>query len=149
MRRRSHNFKIPSIILVGVAAALLLAAAIWGGYNANFIRQATTVPGTVVDLIPVGRGTRGYHVKVAFTTLAGEHITYQPLSSARPAPFAIGDAVTVYYDPQHPQHAKLDWFLNLWFGPLMLAVAGGVNGLLSLIFAIIWYRQQRAKQLHA
>jgi hypothetical protein len=50
---------------------------------------------------------------------------------ADPPEFRVGQKVTVYYDPQHPQTARIDSWRQLWVGALMWIVLGSVFGLVG------------------
>ena len=145
--QRPANYRLVSLIMGIVAGGMLLAGAIWGGYNYLFIRQAETATGVVTDLIPVGRLGKGYYPQVQFTTLAGEEITYQPLSSQNPPAFAIGEQVTVYYDPANPERAKLDWFVNLWLGPMLLAMAGAIDVIVASVFFVLHLKKKQQQSV--
>jgi len=45
----------------------------------------------------------------------------------------IGAAITVYYDPERPSHARLDLFLELWLWPMIL---GGLALLVAVPFGL-------------
>lgn len=125
----------PFYILGPISLVLLLAAAVWAGSNAMFIKKAVPVTGTVIDLVEQGRGVTPL---IRFDNTTGEQFRFKPHSSQSPSPYVIGDQVNVYYDPVNPAHSKLDSFVGLWFGPLMLGIAGLVNLILGIILGRIF-----------
>lgn len=52
-------------------------------------------------------------------------------------PFEIGDEVTVFYNPERPENARLDWFPALWLVPVLLGGIGGLFLILSFIFLLV------------
>jgi hypothetical protein len=54
-------------------------------------------------------------------------------------------AVTVYYDPRHPQTALIDSWEDLWLGPLVMIVMGTVFGLAAAL-PLMWLPLRRAGQ---
>ena len=142
-RRRGGRTINPFYVLGPISLVLLLLAGIWYGKNALFIRSAEEVTGTVIDIVEQGRGVTPL---VKFKTSQGEEMRFKPHSSQSPSPYAIGDQVKVYYDATSPAHSKLDSFVSLWFGPMMIAIAGAVNALLAIILGIVYKRHQKRYQ---
>jgi len=116
-------------ILSLVATLLLIVSAVWGGISYTFIHSATQTTGQVIGLETQGRG---FSPRIQFTTEAGEVLDFKPMSSQSPSPYQVGDTVTVYYFPEAPEAAKLGSFISLWFGPMMLGIAGFINAVLAL-----------------
>jgi hypothetical protein len=52
-------------------------------------------------------------------------------AATRPASYAVGEQVTVYYDPAQPYDAQLHGFLAQWMGPAMVIGMGLVFTLLG------------------
>lgn len=52
-------------------------------------------------------------------------------AATRPADYAVGERVTVYYDPARPYDARLHGFLAQWMGPAMVIGMGLVFALLG------------------
>lgn len=116
-----------AFLLIG-GVALILAGAWFVIINANFIRHAERAPGTVIDVVSE-RGARGaklYHPIVRYRPRQqGNSVTFK----ANPgllwsSPFDIGDRVTVAYNEDDPEDAKIVSFWMLWLLPITLIVFG-------------------------
>ena len=69
-----------------------------------------------------------YYPVVRFRSAGGEEITFRSSFGTSPPAFSEGEAVTVLYDPRNPYAGKIDSFSQLWLGPLILGLLGGVFG---------------------
>src|SRR5687767_13322061 len=128
-------------LLVGVGA--LVGGAYWGLRTKTFLASAERADGRVIELV-ARRGDDGttYAPKVRFTTKDGAQETFTSSSSSNPPSHREGDAVTVLYEPERPSNAKIDSFMDLWFGPLMV---GGVFGIIfTLVGAAVTLQGVRA-----
>lgn len=117
-------------LFVGLSA--LGGAAFWALGTRDFIASAETANGRVIELV-AHSGDKGttYAPKVQFTTKGGGEETFTSSTSSSPPSHREGDVVTVMYDPAHPEDARIDSFMDLWFGPLL------VGGVFGVIFTLI------------
>lgn len=136
------NPRIGIIILLSVGSILLCAGIIWFGAHLQFTQTAEVTNGTVIELIH--KHKYGYSPKVTFLDTAGHSHAFTSLSSQSPAIAQPGESLPVLYDASNPSHAIISSFVSLWFGPLMLYIAGSINLLLGILF---WY-VIRKKQKH-
>lgn len=62
---------------------------------------------------------------VRFTTTSGESVTFHG-SIAEPfwSDYRAGKRVSVVYDPEHPEAARVDTWAELWFAPFLLWLVG-------------------------
>ena len=101
-----------------------------------FVASAARARGKVTDLVESrsndGSGT--WHPVVSFD-VRGESFTFQSKFGSRPAPYDIGDAVDVLYDPDDPRNARIDSFRGLWLGAV---IAGALGLFFTLIAWVIW-----------
>ena len=58
----------------------------------------------------------------------------------RPSPPIIGREVDVLYDPEDPNNARINSFLDIWLGPIAVT---GLGGILSSAGLILTIRRQR------
>ncbi len=65
-----------------------------------------------------------YRPVVRFKPHKGRTVTFTSGPSSRPAPYAAGDKVKVFYNPDNPAEAQINSFVTLWFSTLMLAFFG-------------------------
>ncbi|MDD1510313.1 DUF3592 domain-containing protein [Pseudomonas sp. CNPSo 3701] len=110
--------------------ALMLAGAV-GIQVARFSDQAqmTRGEGSVVDI-------EGGCPTVSFTSLDGTLGEYHSGTCSTPPSFDIGERVTVYYDPQNLERARIDSFEQNWIGSLILGGIGAVFLTLGLLFVL-------------
>ncbi|MBV7562914.1 DUF3592 domain-containing protein [Pseudomonas sp. sia0905] len=130
-------------IFLGIGA-LMLAGAV-GIQVARFSDQAqmTRTEGSVVDI-------EGGCPTVSFTSLDGTLGEYQSSTCSTPPSFDIGERVTVYYDPQNLERARIDSFEQNWMGSLILGGIGAVFLALGLLFVLPpLFGKRRAAELLA
>jgi Protein of unknown function (DUF3592) len=104
------------LLLIGGVAAILFSAF---GFMVNRWRYKrwAKASGTVIELIKVetissDRATMPtYAPRVSFRTASGETAEFTSTSSSSAGP-AVGDTVSVLYDPTDPKDAQLDSFLS-------------------------------------
>ncbi|MEO8482344.1 MAG: DUF3592 domain-containing protein [Acidobacteriota bacterium] len=154
----------PSAFVLITVPFLLIALIplAWGARaqwaRGELARHGEVVPGRVTELRFVAsnpsavqqssRGglARGESPVVAFTTRAGEDRVVVGSVNRRPAPWVVGGAVEVVYDPADSNHADLrtevaGW--SFWFG-IWCAVAALPAAIACLPIAL-WLRQRRAR----
>ncbi len=122
--------------------ALMLAGAV-GIQVARFSDRAqmTRTEGSVVDV-------EGGCPTVSFTSLDGTLGEYHSGTCSTPPSFDIGERVTVYYDPQNLERARIDSFEQNWIGSLILGGIGAVFLALGLLFVLPpLFAKRRAAEL--
>ncbi|MBA8809722.1 DUF3592 domain-containing protein [Promicromonospora sukumoe] len=144
--------------LLLVAVGLLVMAAVFGTVagvlavrTAGFLADAQAVDGVVVGLdeqyssSDEGTTRSTYHAEVAYEVGGQEH-GFTDRTGTNPPRYAVGERVTVLYDPADPGDARLDAAYGYWletiFGLVALALAGaGVPVLL------VWGRGAARRRL--
>lgn len=119
--------------VVGIGA--LVGGIFWGMRTKAFIATAERAQGRVIELVAKqdDDGT-SYSPKVQFTAKDGATIEFTSSISSRPPSHQEGDVVGVLYQPDAPRNAKIDEFMELWFGPL---IVGGVFGVVFSLVGIL------------
>lgn len=94
--------------------------------------------GTVVELLKRPSPEGGVLIPlVAFTTAAGERVSFTTNAGARESPYYVTAPVKVMYHPDHPQDARIDTSVRRW---TRNAVAGGAALILLGVGAYVaWY----------
>lgn len=153
-------FTIAGIILLAISALL-------ANHTHNFIQHANKTEGIVAENVLTGtsqqrlqnsRNTNSavqystvqnlYSAKVQFTDEQGQTYTFLEGQQSNPPAHVIGERVPVYYDSNHPEHAKIASFFDLWFGSLLCAGMGLFFLLSGLIpYTIIKKRATMREQL--
>ncbi len=132
MKRGSPGLIFHIFLAVGILA---LTGAFLSWYSLReFKRTAVRTNGKVVNVSLIdnsrwNRRTVAYSPVVAYSDTAGVQHFYMPGQSSNPSGYKVGETIGVYYDPRHPDKAKLDSWRE-YIGAIML------SGLGSIFFAI-------------
>lgn len=114
-------------VLAKVFLTLGLSLAIAAGVSAAVIAQSNSADrhadGTVVELVPSGRGSSPrYRARVEFTTPAGAHVRFLSSISSNPPPAQLGEHVDVRYKPNDPHDATINSYWQVWFLPTLFGI---------------------------
>ena len=116
----------------------------WASKAKTFLDAAERIPGTVIELRRE-RGARGIkldHPVVRFTVpVSGRAVTFKSRIGLRPSPFAVGDSVTVAYDPVDPEEAKIASFWTNWL-PTVVLLLFGLMCVIAGLLTLRWIRQK-------
>ncbi len=143
------GIRLFTAIFMLVGLGLLLG----GGYAAlrtqQFLGRAVSAQGTVVELVRSrSSDSTTYRPVVQFTTSDGRPVEMVSSVGSNPPSYSVGETVQVWYDPAHPEDAKLAGFFSLWFLPLLLMGLGTVFASIGLAFSLsAQVRARRAAQL--
>lgn len=137
LRVHDRNMKATVPVLFFVAAGLM-AGGVWLGQDMkDFLARAERTAGEVVRVETVRSDSSDgvsytHYPVVAFETPGGGRREFRDSVGSNPPLYETGDRVTVMYDSQAPQRAKIDRGLMNW------AAAGGclAGGLLLMILAL-------------
>jgi hypothetical protein len=125
------RFRWLVIAFLGVGTLMLVAALLLWNETRSFVARAHQASGQVVELREVrdaDDGSSTWRPVVSFTAGDDRKVTFASSFSSNPAPYDVGETVTVLYLPDEPEGARIQGFGSLWLGPLVL---GG----LGLVFA--------------
>ena len=135
-------------VLILVALGLLAAGWRLTENDRFFLFRAARATGQVVAHEAFEREerkvTQRFRLVVSFATATGERIRFRSVTNYGRAPYDVGAAVPVRYDPEHPTRARVDRRIEflapvlIWFGAIAL-LAG-----LGLAIAIYGPRDPRA-----
>ncbi|MUL47547.1 DUF3592 domain-containing protein [Mycobacterium sp. CBMA293] len=130
-------------VLARVFLTLGVSLAIAAGFCAVFVAHDNTgdshADGTVVELVPSGRGSSPrYRARVEFTTEAGAQIRFLSPVSSNPPPANVGEHVDIRYDANNPHDAQINTYWQVWFLPTLIGIisapfllVGGGFGIVS------------------
>jgi hypothetical protein len=122
-------------IFGGIAVLMLLVAA---GSSYSVIAQVNRevrAPGSVVDTVvqqEYGDSSAFSYPVIAFTDRDGKDHTVQVSEGSSPPEWAVGDAVTVRYDPAYPKGARIE----SWTSDLLLWLLPGITGIVGIGFLL-------------
>jgi hypothetical protein len=127
----------------------LIGAAFAYSHARAFVTRAVRAEGTVVELVDRGGSSGTTYAPVFLFTDAADakHKVYSSLSSYPPA-YEVGEKVTILYDPDKPQKAKIEGFFSLWLVPFILAAIGGLDCLFAAVFIAVgkWLSRRTEEQ---
>jgi hypothetical protein len=158
LERQSAKFPALIVGIFALIAVILLAiAVISGGSTARRQAREASTPGQVVDVVmrryqdtETQEINEYYYPVVEFSLPNGRLRTVQLSEGSWPAAYAKGDAVTVLYDPQQPNSARIQSAsstLLAWIGPGITGVVG-LAFLAAAIFAW-WFLKPEPVQAEA
>jgi hypothetical protein len=78
-----------------------------------------------------------YRPLVRFRTQDGRTIKFTPSIAMRPAPYQVGDRISVLYEPDRPKQAQINRFVYLWFYPIMFITFGFFTMGMGLLFYLL------------
>lgn len=139
---------LAGLVMLGVALYLYQDAR-------SFLTGAVQARGTVVDFRRSESVTRdgnvshisvSYFPVVQFTDGSGRHIEFTSSSGSNPPSYDQGEQVTVLYHTDAPDKARINGFMSLWFGPLLV---GGLGVLFTAIGIGMFVVPMRRKRMQA
>ena len=124
------------ILLAGIG--MLWGAWALGDSTRTFKANAVATEGTVVDFetersTSDGKTKTMYSPVIRYATQDGQTLTFTSGSSSSSPAYDRGEKVKVLYSKITPEKARLDSFMENWFGPLIL----GFFGVLALLIG--WF----------
>lgn len=149
MEKQSAVFpKLLVAIFLGVAAITLTIAA-FSTYSAvQTITREVSAPGQVVEQVvhssrdsSTGYLTDFTYPIVRYTPPDQSARTVQMSEGSSPPDYAVGDQVTVLYDPQHPNNARIKSLtsdLLLWLLPGITFLVGAVFAAIAVVILKVW-----------
>ncbi|WP_085901275.1 DUF3592 domain-containing protein [Kiloniella majae] len=146
------TIKILKYIFMSVGLITLSVMGIWSYTTHNFVDNAHSAQGTVIDLIQSRSSSSSstsnsyvYRPEVIFQTATGEEVTFQSSTGSNPPAYNRGEKVSVLYNPENPQDAKIDGTLSLWLGPLILGVIGFIFSAFGIGLSVYFYKKEKLK----
>lgn len=135
-----HGFIVPSRIIgaiIFVTGFLPLSLGVWLYLEAqDFAASATRTKGTVTELVPSASNDDGttYSAVFEFEDSTGSTRKGTSSWSSNPPAHAIGESVTVLYDPADPSDARLEQSATSWLLPIILGVMTTFDWCFALLF---------------
>lgn len=141
--------KIVIGLFLVLGLGLLTGAGVLWRKHATFAAHAVHADGVVTDLI-YRRGSRGkgstYVPEVQFTAPDGNVVRFTATTGSNPAAYDRGEHVSVMFQPNHPQGARIDSFGENWFGVLVLGSMGLFFTLFGASFIVSGVRTRAANR---
>lgn len=143
---------IVKFVMLVVGVAMLAGAVYMYRDTRSFLAGAVHAQGTVVDFDrndstdSHGHRSVSYYPVVQFADAGGRRIEFTSNSGSNPPAYSRGEAVEVLYHADAPDKARINGFMSLWFGPLLV---GGMGVLFTAIGAAMIVVPIRRKRLEA
>lgn len=98
----------------------------FAAYTSMWLFRSVPGQGTVIDLTPQrdDDGTINYSARFRFKAHDGKEYIANAGVATNPPSFEIGEDVRVRYLPTDPMSAKLSYFWQLWFEPVLCVSLG-------------------------
>jgi hypothetical protein len=94
-------------------------------YTSIWLQRSVLARGTVMELVPQdGDDTINYATRFEFKSQDGKLYTVTSGVATNPPGFKVGEDVRVRYLSNDPASAKLSYFWQLWFVPVLCAGLG-------------------------
>jgi len=123
--------------MMGLALVAMVLGVVFGVHSAIFLRGAIKAEATIVELVQRS-GDQGTMYAPVFVFAVSEGRTQKVFSSVSSFPpiGAVGDKITVLYDPQNPKGASEDTFFSIWG---ISAILGGCGTFYLVLFWLVWF----------
>jgi hypothetical protein len=135
------------MLIVGVA---MLAGAVYLYSNTrSFLAGAMHAQGTVVDLQRTesldshSNRSISYYPVVQYAEAGGRKIEFTSDSGSNPPAYSRGDQVEVLYHADAPEKARINSFMALWFGTLIVGGLGVVFTAVGTAMVVVPIRRRR------
>jgi hypothetical protein len=128
IRRQGYKYQEILWTFVIVGSIALLGGAKLYLNSLLFLAKAKSVPGIVIELVPIPNVSSDGYVyapKVVFWEETTER-RFEFLFSvgSNPPAYNEDERITVFYDPENPENAKIGDFSRLFLGPTILFLSG-------------------------
>lgn len=129
----------------------LLFIGLFGGggyiaYNNYQLRTngASTI-GTVIRLEEsTGDGGTSYSPVFQYE-VNGQTYEFESQNASSPPTHRVGEQDTLFYDPENPQKAQIDSFMDMWLAPGLLLCFGSSGIIVINVGALIWFFRRRGR----
>jgi hypothetical protein len=127
------------VIFLAIAVLMFAIATISAVGCGRALARERTAPGSVVDLAirQATDGTLYYRPVVVFALPDGAGRTLQLTEESTAPAYQVDQAVTIAYDPERPDHARIKTSAStasLWILPLIMGILGAAF-LVATLFA--------------
>ncbi|HEX6614415.1 MAG TPA: DUF3592 domain-containing protein [Rhodanobacteraceae bacterium] len=143
---------IVRVVMLVVGVAMLAGAVYMYNDARGFLADAVHAQGTVVDLQRTESLSHddnhtytsvSYYPMVQFTDASGKRIEFTSGSGSNPPAYSRGDQVDVLYHADAPEKARINSFMSLWFGPLLVGGLGVVFTAIGIAMVVVPIRRRR------
>ena len=135
-RDRDRSFTLGVVVSASLILLLLGLPFAFTSYQALWFRfAAAQVDGHVVQINMTGRQKSLPSLVIEYRAADAKPMRIETDGTAANASYKVGDRLRVFYDPARPENARLDLFLELWLGPVVLGALLAIVGLIAALIA--------------
>lgn len=133
--------KVVFSIFFGIAVLLLIISAVSAFFTFRSLGKEQTAEGRVVDMVrrTDSNGNEFYFPVVQFTIPGHDSRTVQTSEGSWPPSYSKGDRVTISYNPDQPNQARIKSFESAVLTWLVTMITGGL-GAIFLVVSFLIYR---------
>lgn len=131
----------------GIGLVLLVAGLVVYTTVVSSQEHTQLVRGKVVRL-SAGRGSKGGTVYTPVVEFSFNNQIFQIYGSVASSPpsFDVGEEVELFVNPQSPQTASINSFMENWFAVLVLGILGSVFSAIGIFLLInVWKNRNKLK----
>lgn len=137
------NVGIVGVIFAMVGFLMLLGSGLWAKSVASFVDEAASTQGEVIEMVMRrSSDSTTYAPKYRFVVDGQQVYTVTSSSGSNPPGYEVGEKLQVLYNPQNPSDAKINSFMGLWFGPVLVGAMGLVFSLFAAVPAYMFWRRR-------
>jgi len=130
-RKRRGPFGQIMLLLGGLGLLLIVAGVLLAARSVFIVVGQPAVTGTItqIDTVEPSSISSAPNNKVQFVPIIQYRVgdqSYQIKGQGanQYTTYQVGQAVSVRYNPQHPEQGQVDSFQQLWLGPIALIILG-------------------------
>lgn len=138
--------KIGAWFMVATAAIVLMISFFLYRRTQHFVQSASHAQGTVTQMVERAGHDSGtvYSPVYTFQDPEGKQHEIHSSGGNYPPAYKVGDTVPVLYQPDKPDNAKIDSFLEVWIFPAMFAGFGCIDLFVGLVLLVVVFIIQKA-----
>jgi hypothetical protein len=140
--------KIGAWFMVAIAIIVLTISFFVYRHTQHFVQAASHAKGTVTQMVERAGHDSGtvYSPVYTFQDADGKQHEIHSSGGSYPPAYKVGDTVPVLYQPDKPDNAEIDSFLEVWLFPAMLAGFGCIDLVIGIVLLVVVFIIQRAER---
>ncbi len=130
-----------------VGASMLIGACFIATNTLYFTAKAQLTEGRVVENVRRRSGDSDtYYPVVEFVTTDGQHVQVMSSPGSTPPTYDVGESVDVLYRPDNIDDARINSFLSLWLGAIIMGSIGSVFFFIGAGLPFLQAREKRRNE---
>ena len=117
----------PSIGLIVSGLLIVTLSSLWLIWTWRFVEASVSTYGEIVEIEWIGHYEGAYYPVFEYQTEGGSRFRDRGVGSSHPLynvhkVYPVGARVPIIYDPNNPDHAQIDTFIQIWGGPIFVSL---------------------------